>query len=82
MARLFDNPLSMLLILLAVVLLFGAPKLPGMARSLGQSLRIFKSEVTELEEDDQPAGSRSVVDGHPVDEEQGVTALPGPQAHS
>jgi sec-independent protein translocase protein TatA len=36
------------LILLAVVLLFfGASKLPNLARSVGQSARIFKSEVRE-----------------------------------
>ncbi len=35
-----------LVILIAVVLLlFGAPKLPGLARSIGQSMRIFRSEV-------------------------------------
>jgi sec-independent protein translocase protein TatA len=32
-------------ILIIVVLLFGAPKLPALARSLGQSMRIFKSEI-------------------------------------
>jgi len=31
--------------------LFAAPKLPGMARSLGQSMRIFKSEVREMKKD-------------------------------
>ncbi|WP_421084087.1 Sec-independent protein translocase subunit TatA [Rothia nasimurium] len=36
-----------------VILLFGAPKLPGMARSLGQSMRIFKSEVDGLKSDSQ-----------------------------
>ena len=45
MARLFDNPMMLLIVLLVIVLLFGAPRLPGMARSLGQSMRIFKSEV-------------------------------------
>ena len=43
MGRLFDSPFMILIILLVILLLFGAPKLPGMARSLGQSLRIFKS---------------------------------------
>jgi len=33
------------LILIIVVLLFGAPKLPALARSVGQSLKIFKSEI-------------------------------------
>lgn len=34
-----------LVILFVVLLLFGAPKLPGLARSLGQSMKIFKSEI-------------------------------------
>jgi sec-independent protein translocase protein TatA len=41
-----------LLILVAVlVLLFGAKKLPDAARSLGKSMRIFKSEIKELNKD-------------------------------
>ena len=40
------------LILLAVVLLFfGATKLPALARSLGQSARIFTTEVKDVEKD-------------------------------
>ena len=35
-----------LIILVVILLLFGAPKLPGLARSLGQSMKIFKSEIT------------------------------------
>ena len=34
-----------LIVLVVVLLLFGAPKLPALAKSLGQSLKIFKSEV-------------------------------------
>lgn len=34
-----------LIVVVLIILLFGAPKLPGLARSLGQSLKIFKSEV-------------------------------------
>lgn len=36
------------LIMLAVMVLFGYRKLPDAARSLGQSLQIFKNEVHEL----------------------------------
>lgn len=36
-----------LIILAIVVLVFGAAKLPALARSVGQSLRILKSEVAE-----------------------------------
>ncbi|MFT4124076.1 MAG: twin-arginine translocase TatA/TatE family subunit [Microbacteriaceae bacterium] len=36
-----------LIILAVVVLLFGATKLPALARSVGQSVRILKKEVAE-----------------------------------
>jgi sec-independent protein translocase protein TatA len=51
MARLFEEPWAIGIIVLAALLLFGAPKLPGIARSVGQSLRILRSEVKELKED-------------------------------
>ena len=41
-----------LIILLLVVLLFGAKKLPETARGLGRSLRIFKAETKSLRDDD------------------------------
>jgi sec-independent protein translocase protein TatA len=44
-----------LVILVAVlVVLFGARKMPDAARSLGQSLRIFKSELKAVHEDGAP----------------------------
>ena len=39
------NGWHLVIILFVVLLLFGAPKLPALARSLGQSMKIFKSEV-------------------------------------
>jgi sec-independent protein translocase protein TatA len=44
---------EILLILLVVVLLFGAKKLPELARGSGRALRIFKSETKGLIEDDK-----------------------------
>lgn len=38
-----------------VVLLFGSRKLPDAARSMGQSLRIFKSEMKAAAKDDSSA---------------------------
>lgn len=73
MARLFDNPMSVLLILLVVLLLFGAPRLPGMARSLGQSMRILKTEMTELK-DDQPTPAAGDVERQPAPENQEISA--------
>lgn len=51
--NLFRNPWALILLLLLVVLLFGANKLPGLARNVGKSMRIFKSEVEELRGDEQ-----------------------------
>jgi len=43
-----------LIVLVLIILLFGAPKLPALAKSLGQSLKIFKSEVRpDSDESDQ-----------------------------
>ncbi|MBM3655588.1 MAG: Sec-independent protein translocase subunit TatA [Actinobacteria bacterium] len=47
------NPQMWLLVILVVAILFGAKRLPDSARSLGRSLRIFKSEVKELNKDDK-----------------------------
>lgn len=46
---------ELLLILLVLVLLFGAKKLPDVSRSLGRSMRIFKSEVKQMKDDDEDA---------------------------
>ncbi|NDE26798.1 MAG: twin-arginine translocase TatA/TatE family subunit [Actinobacteria bacterium] len=47
------NPEMWLLVILVVVILFGAKRLPDSARSLGRSLRIFKSEMKELNKDEK-----------------------------
>jgi sec-independent protein translocase protein TatA len=35
-------------IVLVVLVIWGAPKLPGFAKSLGQSMRIFRKEMKQL----------------------------------
>lgn len=47
------GPFEIAIIALVIILLFGARKLPDAARSLGRSMRIFKSEVKEMSNDDQ-----------------------------
>jgi sec-independent protein translocase protein TatA len=42
---------ELLIILAVVILLFGANKLPDLARGSGRALRIFKSEVSSLDDD-------------------------------
>lgn len=39
--------MHLVVLLIIILLIFGAPKLPGLARSIGQSLRILKSETRE-----------------------------------
>lgn len=51
---LFDKPWLILVIVILFVLMFGSRKLPGAARSLGQSMRILKKEVQGLNEEDEP----------------------------
>jgi sec-independent protein translocase protein TatA len=42
------------LLVAVIVLLFGAQKLPVLAKSVGQSLKIFKQEVQDLTGDNPP----------------------------
>ena len=44
-----------MIILAVFILLFGAKKLPEAARGVGRSLRILKSEVSAMHEDDEKA---------------------------
>jgi len=46
------GPTEILIIVFLVLLLFGAQKLPDLARSMGRSARIFKSEVKEMRRED------------------------------
>lgn len=45
---------EIILIVIVIVLLFGASKLPELARGSGRALRIFKAETKGLMEDDEP----------------------------
>jgi len=54
----------LLIILAVILLLFGAPKLPALAKSIGQSMRIFKGEVDEMKKDGKD-GKGDVTDATP-----------------
>jgi sec-independent protein translocase protein TatA len=49
---LFDSPWHLIIVLVILVLLFGSAKLPKLAKSLGESMRIFKGEAQKLHSDD------------------------------
>jgi sec-independent protein translocase protein TatA len=52
---LFDSPWKIAIIAILIIVLFGSRKLPGAARSLGQSMRILKKEISGLHEDEPGA---------------------------
>lgn len=65
-----------LIILGAFVLLFGAKKLPDAARGVGRSLRILKSEVSAMHDDDE--AKRQAAQSAPADVTP-VVPSPAPQ---
>lgn len=54
------NGWEWVIILVIVLLLWGGPKLPGLAKSLAQSLRIFKKEIKadDKPKDDTPTSNQ------------------------
>ena len=49
------GPAEIAILALVAILLLGWKKMPDMARSLGRSMRVFKSEVNEMKKDGQAA---------------------------
>ena len=60
---------ELIIIAIIVIALFGWKKLPDMARSLGRSARVFKSEVDEMKKDGKSPSeaSQTTVAGDVVD---------------
>ena len=70
------QPWHWIIVIAVFVLLFGAKKLPDAARSLGQSMRIFKSEVKQMKDDDDKT-KRTSEPGEPL--EGKVMGQPAPR---
>ena len=56
MRALFESPAALVLLLLVIVL-FGAKRLPDAAKSVGKSIKVFKSEMDTEKSTDPDAGS-------------------------
>lgn len=70
----------LLIILAVILLLFGAAKLPALAKSMGQSARVFKGEMKAMKDEDKPAdGSAPSVEANSV---PGATTLPEPSSNT
>ena len=83
--RLFEG-WHLVLLLIVVLVLFGGKRLPDAARGLGRSLRIFKAEVKEMQEDDKrrptPPSAPSApepIEGRVVEGEAGRATSPSEQ---
>jgi sec-independent protein translocase protein TatA len=72
---LFDSPWKILIVAVVLIVLFGSKKLPDAARSLGRSMRILKSEVSSLHEDDPELPLDALPAG--ADAERGGELHPG-----
>ncbi|ROS65371.1 sec-independent protein translocase protein TatA [Curtobacterium sp. PhB172] len=78
----------LLIILGIVILLFGATKLPALAKGLGQSINIFKKEMTDDEKKAQAgdttvqntAAPTNTVPNAPAEPAAGPVLNPGPSA--
>jgi sec-independent protein translocase protein TatA len=76
--NLFDGP-HLLIVLLVILVLFGGKKLPDAARGLGRSLRIFKSEVKQMrDDDDDPSSPVAPLEGRVMDDEPRPTRATTP----
>jgi sec-independent protein translocase protein TatA len=74
------QPWHWLIVIAIFVLLFGAKKLPDAARSLGKSMRIFKSEIKEMQSDGK-TDDEVAKPATPISSER-VQPEPAPQQHT
>ena len=63
---LFDSPWKLLIVAVVIIVLFGSRKLPDAARSLGKSMRILKTEVQGLHEDEPAAQASTTAPAAPA----------------
>jgi sec-independent protein translocase protein TatA len=57
----------LVILIIVVLVLFGGKRLPDAARGLGRSLRIFKSEMNQMQEEDKKRSPSSPPDPQPIE---------------
>jgi sec-independent protein translocase protein TatA len=72
--NMLDHPVNLLIVVLVIVVVVGWKRLPDVARSLGRSARILKSEVDEMKEEGKSKSAAS------SDTVKGETVKPNPEA--
>lgn len=53
------KPSHIIVLVIVLIIIFGAAKLPDIAKSIGQSAKVFKKEMKELTEDVPPEGEEN-----------------------
>ncbi|OBK80703.1 Sec-independent protein translocase subunit TatA [Mycobacterium sp. 1165178.9] len=83
------SPWHWAILAVVVILLFGAKRLPDAARSLGKSMRIFKSEIREMQTENKAETSAlgtqseaSAANPTPVESQRVDAPTPSEQGHS
>ncbi|WP_225837533.1 Sec-independent protein translocase subunit TatA [Streptomyces sp. NK08204] len=71
------EPWHLLLLVLVILLVFGSKKLPDMARSLGKSARILKSEAKAMKEDGKQSATTAQSAEDPAPAQRTIQAAPG-----
>jgi sec-independent protein translocase protein TatA len=82
--NLLDHPVNLLIVVLVIVVVVGWKRLPDVARSVGRSMRILKSEVEEMKQDGKTppsAASSDTVKGEKVDPEADPSWEPAADPH-
>ncbi|WP_405878657.1 Sec-independent protein translocase subunit TatA [Streptomyces sp. NBC_01136] len=75
------EPWHLLLFVLVILLVFGSKKLPDMARSLGKSARILKSEAKAMKDDGKQSADTDTATAQSTEEpapaQRTIQAAPG-----
>jgi len=83
---LFDSPWKIAIIAILIIVLFGYRKLPDAARSIGKSMRILKTEVSTMHEEEAaprtafPAAPLEAAPAAPLQAPAAPVASPDAQA--
>ena len=79
---LFDSPWKVLIVAIVLIVLFGSKKLPDAARSLGKSMRILKTEVGSMHEDETASNASGAPAAFPPPAEIAASQQPAQAAQA
>jgi len=65
--------MQIVLLLVVILLIFGASRLPALAKGIGQSARVFKDEMKQMKGDEQPADASASMQNEAAPQQQQST---------